>query len=91
MTWNTPTHLTPALKCRISRVNRSKNGFGVVSNMHIWGNVIVIPRGCGSSSDSGQAWHQSCRDVDDMEPGDIYFYVEKHRLLKKKMLFFGQI
>ena len=42
----------------------------------------MIPRGCGSSSDSGQAWHQSCRDVDDMEPGDIYFYVEKHRLLK---------
>ena len=50
----------------------------------------MIPRGCGSSSDSGQAWHQSCRDVDDMEPGDIYFYVEKHRLLKKIkiMLFF---
>ena len=42
----------------------------------------MIPRGCGSSSDSGQAW-QSCRDVDDMEPGDIYFYVEKHRLLKQ--------
>ena len=53
----------------------------------------MIPRGCGSSSDSGQAWHQSCRDVDDMEPGDIYFYVEKHRLLPKKiiMLFLGQI
>ena len=26
---------------------------------------------------------QSCRDVDDMEPGDIHFYVGKHRLLKK--------
>ena len=40
------------------------------------GNVIVIPCGCGSSSDSGQAWHQSCRDVDDMEPGDIYFMLK---------------
>ena len=43
----------------------------------------MIPRGCGSSSDSRQAWHQSCRDVDDMEPEDIHFYVGKHRLLKK--------
>ena len=43
----------------------------------------MIPRGCGIFSDSGQAWHQSCRDIDDMEPGDIYFYVEKHRLLKQ--------
>ena len=43
----------------------------------------MIPRGCGSSSDSGQAWHQSCRDVDDMEPGDIDFYVGKHRILKQ--------
>ena len=43
----------------------------------------MIPRGCGSAFDSGQAWHQSCRDVDDMEPGDIHFYVGKHRLLKK--------
>jgi len=31
----------------------------------------MIPRGCGCSSDSGRAWHQSCRDVDDTEPGDI--------------------
>ena len=38
----------------------------------------MIPRGYGSSSDYGQAWHQSCRDVDDMEPGDIHFYVGKH-------------
>ena len=43
------------------------------------GNVIVIPRGFCSSSDSGQA---SCRDVDDMEPGNIDFYVRKHRLFK---------
>ena len=57
----------------------SKNGNSTI----YCGNVIVIPRGCGSSFDSGQARHQSCRDVDDMEPGDIYFYVEKHRLLKK--------
>ena len=34
------------------------------------------PHGCGSSSDSGQAWHQTCRDVDDMEPGDIDFMLE---------------
>ena len=33
---------------------------------------MVIPRGCGSSSDTGQAWHQSLRDVDDTEPRDIY-------------------
>ena len=38
----------------------------------------MIPRGCGSSSDSGQAWHQSCRDVDDMEPGDIYIFMLKN-------------
>ena len=40
----------------------------------------MIPRGCGSSSDSGQA---SCRDVDDMEPGNIDFYVGKHLLFKR--------
>ena len=51
--------------------------------MHMQVNVIVIPRGCGSSSDSGQARHQSCRDVDDMEPGDIDFYFGKHRLFKR--------
>ena len=72
MTWNKPTHLTPdasdALKCRISRVNRRKKVFVLFSICKYGGNVIVIPRGCGSSSDSGQAWHQSCRDVDDMEP-----------------------
>ena len=38
----------------------------------------MIPRGCGTSSDSGQAWHQSCRDVDDMEPGDIYIFMLKN-------------
>ena len=43
----------------------------------------MIPRGCGCSSDSGQAWRQSCRDVDDMELGEIYFYVAKHRLFKR--------
>ena len=43
--------------------------------MQIWRNVIMIQRGCGSSSDSGQAWDQSCLDVDDMER-DIDFYVE---------------
>ena len=43
----------------------------------------MIPRGCGSSTDSRQAWHQSFGDVDDMEPGDIDFYVGKHRLFKR--------
>ena len=41
----------------------------------------MIIRGCGSSSESRQTWHQNCRDVDDMEPGDIDLYVENHRLL----------
>jgi len=33
------------------------------------GNIIVNPRGCGSSSESGQAWHQRIRDVGNMEQG----------------------
>ena len=52
----------------------------------------MIPRGCGSSSDSGQAWHQRCRDVDAMEPGDIDVYVEKIDSSKNRINnVFGQI
>ena len=36
----------------------------------------MVSRGCGSSPDSGQTWHQSCRHVDDWNQGTHIFMLE---------------